>query len=750
MPLSANLTTASFKNKSTEPHGYSFLEQIVILPILLGIIFGAIDINTIIQAHSALTAGLKTALRCVVTVDGRCVNTSAAPAPRLYNWYGGSANISYSYQLKDYDADVSWISYPTFTATNVQARVLGSVSYSQPAFNYAARTNYFLMRALYPYLSGTESRNPRFVYLNQQSVNYPRTPVSTSPANLSTLNLRARAGTNDSLRFQFSFELSDRDQTQQCFQAANGFNTSSGSSQPNTNMPCASSGAVPVIIHLLGDKSVDANTAGQVEITVRGPRINRNLGGQEIAANNLPESGASNFVPRGAIKDRNYVDQTILDDGAELGTYGYSLNPNSSEPGTPLMLEPGQQYEIELRLVNVSGAGSLSWTPTSLHLYTADYRSVPPSNVNLGCFSNEQQAANSPNFQIYMTQPATDNTPCNPQTQTQTCPNNFGVSDKADVDGLIRNSAQAELACPAPANASSINWSENLINIAQHVSWDYINCGSSPVIPTSLAAYQKLIWPPIPDQSLTVYKPLPTYQYSLDKTPTWALTNDPAYSCGAFRIDSTCFDEDKSDCNRQINMLDLLNGHEETDLGACAAENAKTEFDADALQIIGTSSYFLQLRERPTGSAHASTPPENTSCTAYRMQYAPGSFEKLNQQPMLETEIPPQCTGPGAINCYSQFVGFGADSHNIQPDFKTDLAAEHYGFGEIQAALPAARFGCSGPYCTHVSIAPVINGQQINFEAEASMEVPLNLLFGKTLRFSSKAKDSDQFEANFG
>ncbi len=606
------------------------------------------------------------------------------------------------------------------------------------------------MRANLPYLSGSESRNPQFVYANQPSQSYPRAASSTQPGVLSSLSLSGTSGTTDTIVIRFSFSLANRDGTKQCHQAIAGFNTTNTSNDPtNLGQSCTSSGAVPVILHLLGSKNVDANTGADVEMRIVGPGIDRLLGGQEIVPEISAQNGASYFVPRGIIKDPAYSDSAILEDGSEITDYGFSLNPNSAQPGKAIELEPDVEYRLRLRLTDIVGPGSASWTPTALHIYTPQYESGPAGTVELGCFASSAEAIDSEHFSSYLTQPQQGTAPCTPQAQSLGCPSNQGVSDAPGPDGLIRNSSQAASLCPAPTGSNDISWSETSISIPHQETWEYTGCGYIPAIPENLSAYPKLTWPPKPEPSLTVYKPISNYAYSEEKTPTWVLANEPAYACGAFAIGSTCFDEDFANCSADISQFDLLNGHEEIDLGKCAEEHIKSELDPLAQTVLGANSYFLNVKEKTNGSIKSDSPPLDPTCTAYRMEYKEGDFTQLTAEPLAAPQKPIECDGAGALTCYSQFVGFDSSTDQSTVDFDSDKAAQHFGFREIQAAVPRARINCAGPYCTEISINPVVSAGNTNFDAQASMEIPLNLLFGKTIKFTSKAKDSDKFEADF-
>ena len=112
--------------------GYSLLEQAAVLPIVLGLILGAIDVNSTLQSYSGLKQAVNSALRCVYTVDGQCVTPSADARTRFFDYYLTTYDSTTFYPEHDYAAVAKHLRAPIEELRNFNAQILGQVSFQVP------------------------------------------------------------------------------------------------------------------------------------------------------------------------------------------------------------------------------------------------------------------------------------------------------------------------------------------------------------------------------------------------------------------------------------------------------------------------------------------------------------------------------------------------------------------------------------------------------------------------------------------
>ena len=152
------------------------------LPILLGFIFAAVDINNAFHVYSVLEDSTNQALRCAFTTDGRCVEATAGLESNreVGVWLRESIDPEYYVPIHNYSGSASWLSLPTHTYTGFEAPVIDSLNYNIANHKaYAIKTDYpgsmsltyWVKVAPMPFITGTAT-NASFRYKQDTSATY--------------------------------------------------------------------------------------------------------------------------------------------------------------------------------------------------------------------------------------------------------------------------------------------------------------------------------------------------------------------------------------------------------------------------------------------------------------------------------------------------------------------------------------------------------------------------------------------------
>lgn len=116
--------------------GTSLFEFALVLPALMLLTLGAVDINRVLHERQALQEAAKSAARCLYATDGDCLQHSAPPAPNL-SWFQQDWQPTFLFPLKNYSASVSWGSH-TVNTVQAQINTVQSGSYSLLSRSYDA------------------------------------------------------------------------------------------------------------------------------------------------------------------------------------------------------------------------------------------------------------------------------------------------------------------------------------------------------------------------------------------------------------------------------------------------------------------------------------------------------------------------------------------------------------------------------------------------------------------------------------
>jgi hypothetical protein len=785
--------------------GLSILEQVMVYPVLLTMILGAIDVNTLLQAYSALQSGVHASLRCVYTTDGKCVSTAADPRTRFYDYYQVDRTQQFVSDTYNFSGTTSWLDIPNYTASNFQARILQQVQFdsAQATFSAARRyfnaqrtADYFLRTATYPYVSG-DPLDPTLSYRGAAQ-NQPATPYGSYPVagtvGLGNVDLSVSPATAGNPPTALSGYLPAPAGNQRPFYSSSRERDANDPSHSAVWTQRANANTYPMVIHITGTKS-GTNTFSSGNVGIELLKYNSNnqlvdtssLGGRSFGRQDINDTDPrANFVIRGV--PSNWRSQSVNNSGyTELDIHNATLQ-----------VEYGFRYRIRFTLQHSAG-GVVEWHGGSIRVYlpqeTPKTEVITCTNLLRYCDTSAQcqtpvpqnsqdifqdftllnsgpPVSVGPQIQLGNTcQNATANfasllqaqginecvqnfefnantSGCGTSAQTLACPAigtvgsqgtqaNYGVAQLANAQGFIVGSTEAALICPplvpqvnglpAPTN---VRWTEALVSVPpQHVqpngvtqiNWTKQNCNTQLQFPAGslLGNYPKLSFV----NSLASQQPY--YTGAVDPA---ALKANPqsGYACPEIGLSSQGVDVLPHQVSNG-NQNSLFYG--ERTMPGCAWEQA---LQNDALQhnLMPANAFFRANQPQLGVSKYISAqiPDICVDPSPEILWSEPTGRTLIPGGPYPDGQIPAQCQ-QGNVACSPEFVGFGPGSPaQTTYDFKT--ASEHFGFNEIQASYPRAKWNCADEDCVEMQVTD----DGTHFTSTASVTVPVRLFFGKTTK----------------
>ncbi len=787
----------------TSQRGFSVLEQAMVLPVLLLIVAGAFDINTLLQGYSALQEGVTASLRCVYTSDGKCVATQPDLRPRLFNYYRVNRSAEYLTDLFDFRGVTSWIDQPRYRYSNFTATVLGNVEYDQPTANLRIRQKYYpadrtarftLRTATFPYILNS-ARNPTLRYRGA-SINQVAVPQgSYAPHVYSATSVRLQSdgpgGGVDDVADDFYFSAipapSERVLTSSLLEYPIGANHT-----PNFNANFASSSEVQVAVHITGDKGdTTVGSLGGVSIDLQRRNSNgewvlvRSLGAQQLGRQ-PGESSSANFVIRGLPIE--FIDQDSVTDYSELHDY------------SPIILRYGQSYRIHFALVRTAGA--VGWQAHQVRIFYPDdlvnqskviacLNPLSPCSAPSSCQLGENLPAEilDATVNIHESESPTlgaslllascspghgtiddlltaqgialcarayevqaDTASCAAVVESRSCaaigPSNRGVPQSPSADGKLRGSPEALSSCPPPEDSAA--------GPAQSPRWSVVNAvvpneeiapgSDGTLIQLKETCSQAPSWPS--GSQLGSYPHLAYSRDLQDYVPHYTGSNDPAqikrnptgeYSCSEFPLHEQSVDVTPM-TRTTLNQSSLFFG--EHLKPGCNWQEVLHQ-DGIKHELIPAQAYFAAEPPLATGrKARSSSEPDLCVDPSPEIVWGdPEGQQLISGGPFPEQNPPVECQQTG-VSCRAEFAGFGPGSQGgVQYNFRT--AAQHFGFNEIQAHYPAVRWDCNGKHCAKLSVQE--DGPFMS--ANGSLQVPLYVLGSGTveLRYAGRQRKEAEF-----
>lgn len=731
--------------------GFSLIEQALVLPVLLLLILGALDINDALQSYTALKEGTRAALRCQYTVDGRCVSASVQPPSRLFNWYDLQCTSHHVFNSVDHSATVSRLEYPTYTYS-MSARILDQVHFSIPRVRYFQRQPFWaaqgdvafaLLAAEGPYLAGSNPREPQIVFPQPQSHNrqYPRQPA------VSVFSDRIASPHNRRIVVaEFEVPPPPASDNSGCFSARPFNHDPDGPEaplQPNFSQPCPQreiAHSTRIAIHVKGIRNVSSGSSGHLLLRTRRQLPDGSWedpverGGQSLSQG----TGEANFYPRGVPVARMDPQIRYQEDTSPPQIRDEWRLPEA----TQIEVQYNQRYRVIVYMDSENGSGTINWRSTGVDVYTPQWvpvqtlsfpcdqplpadmqgcsmnalqvpptlpifnvrqsvpeqKSYPQAAVALGdCqdrFNNgipQPPPLPEPGFEITQSDCSTQGSgPCPAIAESLPGGNpNYGVSDPVDAQGRITSSQAAEAICPASSLHSG-------------ATQPYWTEADQP-LPDSL---RTLIW--AREDCLTGFSMPAAYQiypkllapvlvssvfaplnfsYSPEHSPQRLKEQDARFNCDEIRLYQYQLDDSLPP---QLEHDCLFRGNHD-DLGSCSEDRLA----ADAAQFHGADSHnWIETHSRAVARITQPQPPADI-CTPFHVNYHPEGRTLITPEPLPEGLTPPGCQSPGrTCPCDAVFAGLSSP-HSPGPQFDQAAAAQQ-GYEAVQAAMPRSRTDCSG------------------------------------------------------
>jgi hypothetical protein len=765
--------------------GFSLLEQAAVFPILLLIIAGAVDINTLLQSYSALKEGVNASLRCVYTTDGKCVSSAPDTRPRLYNYYRINRHEQYLVDTFDFRGNYSWINRPTYNFSNFRAEVLGSVEYDlQTADIFAARVyfpaerlaNYTLRTATLPYITGS-ARNPttqfRGISGGPNAAPAGAYPFTSFPA--SSVDLVSDESRGDPEDLTATAEFIMPPAPSNVFNSHSLENPSAGHIANFGNDVTAAQ--TDAALHITGDKG-NTSTGSSGGVSIRLQKYNssqrhwtavESLGAQQLGR--LPgEASPANFVIRGLPND--FIDRSVPEYD-ELHSYSplrleygaryrivFSLHRDSGRVGWQahqiklfLPVDEARQEVLQCsggmtpcsapstcRIVGASPPESVFSGPPTIHTSAAPIRVESPISI-ASCSTGEAGIASLLASAGVQACPAafqirTEIGSCSVQHLQSSCPlpsevspnsENFGVAETPGSDGRIHSSSSAHAICPPPANAISeapqnVRWTVRSVPVpASHIGGD--SSGTLSVAKESCTS--AVGWP---QGSLLYNYPHLSFTQNIQGTDRYYTGNeDPAGMLADPNSGFACSDFTLGSAVVDVTQSTRTPENETSlffgnhPLPGCDWRAALRE-DAIRFGLSSDSAYFVAEAPSQTGT--------NDIWDSSPEACVDPNPEIMWSAPDSKTLVPggPFAEGRlpadcGGAACAAEFVGF-APGTTGSTTYNFAYAAEHFGFNEIQTYYPRARWNCSEKDCVELSVSE--DGESVN--SLGSIKVPLYVL----------------------
>jgi hypothetical protein len=722
----------------------------LVLPVILGLVVGLVDLTTVLQGYNALREGVRQSVRCVATTDGRCsAGVGAAPLP-LFDWYrlGGAP----TYFVDRFDLRGNGYYLERLRRTYTEALVLGAAQLTVPTTDFAAkrwvhpatvRTRYNVRETTGAYLTGTNPRSPNFRYAGAPGTDYDAQHIFSHQVE-EVLDLNRRSVSID---VPFDYPLSNAP----CYRSTE-IDEAPGVAHSPDEATCSRT-RIPALIFVRGAARGTGN--GKLDLRIDGVHIgNSDFGGQTFSAS-TNDWASRNFIPRG-VASGFFVPELA---GA----------PELSEYADRIKLRPGEVVRVTVSIPDEPGSwngSNLAYRITEVRIIPAIIRSIDESvacpngvprsqhlngtpvcglgypsgalgavtvdaAVNLDSSPPLILAAQVAEAQAMSTlgglaSPVADFivTPLGSGSgvRSVTCPPNPGVVAPANAAGLVDHPSAAAVCPPTdPVLAqygvvpTSVMWTEvrQLLPVAAQYSFSPGTCGENETPPGALLAYPKRI-------GVTTTE---SYFPGDGATPL-----DPAFGCPEFNLRHVVFDDPARGGTVALpNESRFIGTHGEGD-AACLTNTLKN--DAVTYGGLDPRAHFVAESRRVDTVSQVEPPAE--SCAVYTTQLGTPDQKTLvtGGAPLPLGSTPPECV---AHPCVAEFARLGSEGTADTP-FDPAAAAAQWGFSELSALYPRARLGCSTAEC--VELAVDSTGDAVT--GRGQLTVPLRALFGRemTLTFA--------------
>lgn len=731
------------------------LEFAAIAPIILLLLIGVLDITTMIRGYAALREGVESALRCAFPAEGRCLGAEIPGAPQaIYRWEQNITPPRYFVDFTTYSARASWVSATTYQLRG-EASIPDEINFRRPGEALRVSTSELLreaefaalIRSGFPELRGSDPRNLR---ITDHAGRALAPDAAYALDGVALLLPEGTAGPVSQSSRERPLPQAPRRADEPClvynerhtppFSSCSHYSPWSSSSarfgdpaapdemwryQPLHDAEGTTHNTALLVIK--GSASGTApDSSGRVRITLHTTEGSYNLGGQQFDG---PMEDAD-FFPRGA--DLSRV-PAALHEAAEFSRY------------QAIRIPYGGRFSISLTLERVSGNGTLMWRGDSVELYLPRYerRTFGPfpcdnadscdsncSLLSLGvpatvrvdrrlgplreetiCLASKSAAAPPSvpgNGTTICSEVIERGTPCLAETS-------LSCGDRAAKAGCAAPATELASLCGVPADAdlSSLSISTRAVELPA-VAWTPRSCSESA---PAWAGYgcQKLI-SSIPTSSAALPAERRRDPEEMLADPSSDL-RCPAFSVSAESIDDLCGDNIGRSLFGSAQPWDPANWIELLYRSAIDVCNAPPQV-------------WLEPSHGAIVPVALDTPPRGSP---FRIGHQDEPvYRSIPGGPWTEDQIPSECRTEQAPPCRRILIGYLAENGSIAADplLDDELAAAHFGYGQLRSVYPRARAACSGVDCARIEVRR--NGELM--EASGAIELPLALpsLFGRS------------------
>ncbi|RME58690.1 MAG: hypothetical protein D6780_06340 [Candidatus Dadabacteria bacterium] len=374
--------------------GHTILETALVMPVLLGLVIGAVDVSNVLRSYSVLKEGVERSLRCVYTVNGKCVDVNPAVHTALYNVYRLDSTPEYYGYSWDYSGTERFFEAPDYRLYNFRATVLGSVSFSYNKYNWQVQRDFYpavgeskriVKIAKFPFIDNLDNRylpeNSTFSWRRSRGVAYPKASITqTAGHTINDVKLNSRRTTTATLKFTVPSPLPNIDSSYASLPChlSNRVDKNANNHTPNTSTNCGSRypDFTKIVLWIKGDSyNSERGSEGKVEISLsyvfNGERTVIDLGGREfsgVAARRRNDDGSlkpanASFVPRGA--PQNYVSEGFR-----------NAYPDEFSIHTSLPVPYNTEITVRFRLTSYNNK-LLKWTGRKVKVFDALYNDTP-------------------------------------------------------------------------------------------------------------------------------------------------------------------------------------------------------------------------------------------------------------------------------------------------------------------------------------------------------------------------------------
>lgn len=761
--------------------GHTLLETALVIPVALGIVLGAVDVNHALRTRAALKEGARTALRCLYTTDGVCTETANSDFIPLYDVYQTTVSENYVSPLYGFKGTIRYIEPPQFEAT-FEARVLdkgfATLKYYQHTIEqrrYPAvapvKTN--VLYALYPYVTGTSPENAKLVWRENRNRSYA--PIVNQ--DISSISGAATNRNRTEVIGRSTFTVpSPYDQTLGTCNLSQNFN-SSIKSEPDLTKMCSerknySSSSANIVIQVTGDVQGSTNgTTGAIRLFLeddQGQTI-RDLGGRELTPSPGQQDGS--LVPRG-------VPEQYKSDSLDY----WEVTGHS-----PISIKFDKKYRIRLEVEYRAGSrrGTFHWHGKRLKIFgpkasvadggtlPCDYYLLPSEEGNiLACKNSKIPGMGSPyinDWSTYKTDFSKTIQSSVSQANTSAilgelqinsdpkdisvatngpffieksfnCPApgensiNTGVPENPN-DGYIVKSESADEICPANYDQgkyelSALKWNEKLFALQSDspVIWTRETCAETTIpnaqIPSIFKRYPKLKISNHPyGYASKLIHTGPGYDKEHD--PRTIVKDDPSYNCKDMPLTFRA-GERITPTQEQLKELPADSFFKNFHVSPIRCERQwKTLVTQEAVKELQLpeNAFFQPDFTGPYGDGLLS---QEADLNCYEWKSRPGvATDEIYLGRFSKTKLPEECKDD-KHRCRFALTGFEGNAGSTTPiaDFKK--AAEVFAQREIQAINPRARFNCEDVDCVQIDIST----DNEHFVAQTKAKVALNILGG--------------------